>query len=306
MAMKPLVRGVLREAARFAPERAARSLSMRQARALRAPDGTLRATLSDVMLAADIVGGYHGLRDALPATFADPPPVDPSNLSTWTSSRIVNTGLNFLFEKRVMTPDEFRALRDLYRSAGFSIAGVTEYDMLDVARNSLLLSARRQYTNAQATDALQRALRRAGYDTLRPWHARLVAQMNFASAYGAGSWETLHDPRIAGIIPAYQYWTVGDDRVRDEHAAMHGYMAPRDAAIWREWWPPNGYHCRCWIRGVNARTWRALSARGRRRPWPELDGRRVHPDRGDGFSFRGNPRAYIEARARTAREGRAR
>jgi uncharacterized protein with gpF-like domain len=41
------------------------------------------------------------------------------------------------------------------------------------------------------------------------------------------------------------YAAVQDDRTRDDHAAMDGYIARRDDPIWEEWRPPNGYQCRC-------------------------------------------------------------
>lgn len=45
--------------------------------------------------------------------------------------------------------------------------------------------------------------------------------------------------------PMYTYLTAGDDRVRPAHAVMHGVTAPLDHPMWRVWWPPNGYRCRC-------------------------------------------------------------
>jgi SPP1 gp7 family putative phage head morphogenesis protein len=64
-------------------------------------------------------------------------------------------------------------------------------------------------------------------------------------AYGAGRWEADQDPDIQEILWGYEYNTVGDDRVRPEHEALHGSKLPKDDPFWQSFWPPNGYNCRC-------------------------------------------------------------
>lgn len=64
-------------------------------------------------------------------------------------------------------------------------------------------------------------------------------------AYGAGRWEADQDPDIQSILWGYEYSTVGDDRVRPEHAALDGVKLPKEDPFWQRFWPPNGYNCRC-------------------------------------------------------------
>ena len=40
-----------------------------------------------------------------------------------------------------------------------------------------------------------------------------------------------------------QYRTAGDDRVREEHAALHGITLPPDDPFWVSYFPPNGWRC---------------------------------------------------------------
>lgn len=40
-----------------------------------------------------------------------------------------------------------------------------------------------------------------------------------------------------------QYRTAGDDRVREEHAEMHGITLPPDDPFWASYFPPNGWRC---------------------------------------------------------------
>ncbi len=42
-----------------------------------------------------------------------------------------------------------------------------------------------------------------------------------------------------------QYRTAGDDRVREEHAALNGITLPPSDKFWNEYYPPNGWRCRC-------------------------------------------------------------
>lgn len=42
-----------------------------------------------------------------------------------------------------------------------------------------------------------------------------------------------------------QYRTVGDERVRESHAALDGITLPPSDPFWNDYLPPNGWRCRC-------------------------------------------------------------
>jgi phage putative head morphogenesis protein, SPP1 gp7 family len=44
-----------------------------------------------------------------------------------------------------------------------------------------------------------------------------------------------------------QYRTAGDDRVREEHAALDGTTLPPSDPFWNHYLPPNGWNCRCTV-----------------------------------------------------------
>ena len=50
-----------------------------------------------------------------------------------------------------------------------------------------------------------------------------------------------------------QYRTVGDDRVRPEHAALNGVTLPPSDEFWESYYPPNGWRCRCTVVQVRKR-----------------------------------------------------
>ncbi len=72
----------------------------------------------------------------------------------------------------------------------------------------------------------------------------LRAEYNFAtqSAQMAAKWEQIE---ADGDDYDLQYRTAGDDRVRDEHAALDGITLPPSDPFWEENYPPNGWNCRC-------------------------------------------------------------
>ena len=49
------------------------------------------------------------------------------------------------------------------------------------------------------------------------------------------------------LFPFWEYRTVGDDKVRPEHAALNGLVLPANDPRWRKIYPPNGWNCRCYV-----------------------------------------------------------
>ena len=53
-------------------------------------------------------------------------------------------------------------------------------------------------------------------------------------------------------FPNLMYVTAGDERVRKAHAALDGVTLPMDDPFWKEWFPPNGWRCRCDVQQIGA------------------------------------------------------
>lgn len=49
------------------------------------------------------------------------------------------------------------------------------------------------------------------------------------------------------LFPNLVYRTVGDGRVRPEHAALNGIIKTIDDPFWQTYYPPNGWRCRCTV-----------------------------------------------------------
>ena len=65
-----------------------------------------------------------------------------------------------------------------------------------------------------------------------------------ASAEMAAKWEHIEED---GDDYNLQYRTGGDDKVRPEHAALHGVTLPPSDSFWDKYYPPNGWNCRCTV-----------------------------------------------------------
>ena len=74
----------------------------------------------------------------------------------------------------------------------------------------------------------------------------LRAEYNFvqASAEMAAIWESFMED---GDRYNLQYRTQMDEKVRPEHAALHGVTLPPSDRFWEEFYPPNGWNCRCTV-----------------------------------------------------------
>lgn len=49
----------------------------------------------------------------------------------------------------------------------------------------------------------------------------------------------------ADVYPNLKYLTQQDDRVRNSHKVLHGIVKPINDPFWDEYFPPNGWRCRC-------------------------------------------------------------
>lgn len=69
-----------------------------------------------------------------------------------------------------------------------------------------------------------------------------------ASGQMAVRWRDIERDKKA--LPYLRYVTAGDGRVRAAHAKLDGATKPVDDPFWDEWFPPNGWNCRCDVQQV--------------------------------------------------------
>lgn len=64
-------------------------------------------------------------------------------------------------------------------------------------------------------------------------------QFAISSSISADRWSKVSDRYNL------QYRTVNDDKVRDEHRVLHDIVLPVEDEFWKQYYPPNGWRCRC-------------------------------------------------------------
>jgi len=83
-------------------------------------------------------------------------------------------------------------------------------------------------------------------ESIHPKYNRsyLQAEYIFAtqSAQMASKWS---DYEADGDRYNLQYRTAADDRVRDSHRVLHNTTLPPSDPFWKDYFPPNGWRCRC-------------------------------------------------------------
>jgi SPP1 gp7 family putative phage head morphogenesis protein len=205
-----------------------------------------------------------------------------------------------LFEGKVpLTRSAFDRIIEAYRSRAFTIARQETVAAVAIVQDLVDEALTEGWTLKAFRDGLDAAAEAGGIRAVNPFHARTVFETNIQTAYNAGRYEMYHAPEVVEAFPLFEYHTVGDARVRAEHAAMNGFIAKRDDPTWETWWPPNGYNCRCTVTAIGTVEAERDGIRPRRAV-PKIDGRPVEPDPG----FAGNAAAAI--RTAGLREAEAR
>lgn len=133
-------------------------------------------------------------------------------------------------------------------------------------------------TTRNAIKALGEKFDELGLSPAKPFQLETIFRTQTQLTFAAGKYQAEQDPDIQEILWGYKYVTVGDDRVRESHAAIDGVTLPKDDPFWNRFTPPNGWNCRCQIIPI-------FETREIQRPPATLDdGEPLLPDKGFDFN----------------------
>lgn len=85
------------------------------------------------------------------------------------------------------------------------------------------------------------------------WRARVIFETNLSSAYAAGRWAQMTEPGTMQVFPYWQYVHSGAKHYREQHKRWNGTVLRCDDPAWGWMYPPNGYHCGCWVKPLSRR-----------------------------------------------------
>jgi SPP1 gp7 family putative phage head morphogenesis protein len=136
------------------------------------------------------------------------------------------------------TLEDTKAL-NAFRAETFIVAGVTSDTMLDMIKSE----SEKAFTEGITFNDFKENLKLNGFEPDNPYHLRTNFNQAIKSARASAEWKDIQDTKE--IFPYLRYVTMQDDAVRDEHSALDGIVRHVDDPFWDEYYPPNGWGCRC-------------------------------------------------------------
>lgn len=148
----------------------------------------------------------------------------------------------------------------------FTVSRLAQQDLLKTILDAITRSVEGDLTRRDWMRDIKRALMDAGWwgektiigpdgnertTTFDPDRLALIYDTNTRVAYAAGQWERIQ--RAKFTHPYLRYITMGDERVRASHAALHNLVLPVDDPFWNYYYPPNGWRCRCRVIALTQR-----------------------------------------------------
>lgn len=198
----------------------------------------MQTTLLDAMVASHLQGRLDELTSAADAGAV----LDRRR----RLDRLTDAG-RFLTERLVLTEAEVVALNGTYNGEALNVANGFGEEVNRVVSQEIADSITAGEHLNVGTKRLRQAFTRLGIPSAKtPGHLiETIYRTQTQLAYSAGSWNADQDPAVQEILWGYQYVTVGDNRVRPNHAALDGVRLPKDDPQWADIQPPNGFNCRC-------------------------------------------------------------
>lgn len=138
----------------------------------------------------------------------------------------------------------------------FTIAGVTEVEILNDFHKAILDIRKRGGTLNDFRKAFDDIVARSGWDYKgdRGWRTKVIYQTNLRTANAAGRWEQIARRQAAleerepgeTLYIAYRVLDNAPNR-RDQHQAWQTVILPVGHPWWDSHYPPNGWGCACYV-----------------------------------------------------------
>jgi SPP1 gp7 family putative phage head morphogenesis protein len=152
---------------------------------------------------------------------------------------------NYIAGLTSVTRQTFDGLTATYQSQAFTLAGVADVRLIEKIKDALADTMKAGGSKDDFEAAVKKLTDDAGVEELNAFTLDTAFNTTMQKAYSLGRFEQMQSPATRAVLPYWQYWTVGDDRVRPEHRVLQGFTARADDPVWRKIYPPNGFNCRC-------------------------------------------------------------
>jgi len=146
----------------------------------------------------------------------------------------------FFIAKLLMSPEEFALLEDEAKAKAFSITDLANNSELLFLHKSLLEALEEGLGFSAWKQNIVELRENNGWEEFR---LKTIYQTNMHQAKAVGSWKKMQETKEA--LPYLKYSATLDSRLRPSHKKMHGIVLPIDDPFWEQFYPPNGFGCRC-------------------------------------------------------------
>lgn len=153
--------------------------------------------------------------------------------------------ISFLSDRLDLKRKEIKAISEKYNNAVLEVVSRASGKVEKQLQRTIRSITENRLHVRDGIKELKETFERTGISPRNSFELEAIFRTQTQLAYSAGRWNADKDADIQEILWGYKYVTVGDDRVREEHAALEGMTLPKDDPRWLTMFPPNGWACRC-------------------------------------------------------------
>lgn len=140
----------------------------------------------------------------------------------------------------------FGYVRQVMRSSLLDLQAQYDAGFMVAAEEMLRKAALGKWGRERYVDSMMKLAEGYGAVGFKAAHAATWYRTVILNAgYNQGMLVAFNGQPTMRLYPFLAYRTVGDERVRPNHAALAGLVAPTSWPGWREYTPPLGWNCRC-------------------------------------------------------------
>lgn len=178
------------------------------------------------------------------------------------------------FRQKVRQPTKhWRDLEGRAHDRAFVIAGATKDAFLNDMKDALIDALKNGKRLEEFANQFEAIVAKHGWTGWtgektpegRAWRARVIFETNIRTAYAAGRWKQMTDPKMVKVRPFWQYkhgFLRTPKMPRQDHVALDGIVLDWNNPIWRVIYPPNGWGCSCGVQPLSRRQLERLGKTG--------------------------------------------
>lgn len=159
---------------------------------------------------------------------------------------------NYIAALTPVAKQTYDGLTAQYQRDAFTLAAASDARMVKKIQEALSEVAAKGGTAADFRAEVLKITDDAGVQQINAFTLDTAFNTAMQKAYSAGRLAQMKEEHMQAALPYWQYWTVGDDRVRPEHAVLDGFCARAIDPVWAKIYPPSGFNCRCSVVPVTA------------------------------------------------------